>query len=195
LFPLAWETPGSAASRNAYSAVSEVFSSAVERLQLSDTTSRETYVTSTLTIDRYGRIIVPENCGYALMTSSNALQGIRENLDVITSLRGTVAGSYIHCYQPLSKITELVDLLESRKLPFVDLTDMDNSVHVPGALLLSGDARKTVELQSANISTRSFDRSGRQLSHEREGQPYSGTRTFRRSRGDYDLIEFETAKP
>jgi hypothetical protein len=195
LFPLAWETPASAASRSAYTAVAEVFSTAVERLQLSDTTARESYVTSAPTIDRYGRWILPENGGYALMTSSNAFDTIQENLDVITSLRGTVAGCYIHCYQPLTRITALVDLLESYKLSFLDLADLDNAVQLPGALLLSGNARKTIELQEAELQARSFDRSGNQLAHEREGQPYTGTRTFRRVRGDYELIEFRTSRP
>jgi hypothetical protein len=196
LFPLAWETPAAAASRNAYTAISEVFSTGIERLQLSDTTARESYVTSALTVDRYGRLIVPENCGYALMSATNALEGIRENLDVITRLRGTVAGCYIHCYQPLEKITALVDLLESYKRPFVDLAEVDNWVQGPGALLLTGDARKTIELQNSTVQRRSFERSGAQVAHEREGQPYTGTRTFRRGGGgDYDLIDFGTMQP
>lgn len=195
LFPLAWETPGSAASRKAYTAAAEVFSTGVERLQLSDATSRESHVTSALTIDRYGRLIVPENGGYALMLSSNALDGIRENLDVITSLRGTVGGCYIHCYQPLARITALVDLLETYKRPYVDLAEMDNSVQLPGALLLTGDAQKTLELRNATVQTRAFERSGNQRSHEREGQPYTGTRTFKRTTGDYHLIEFGPSLP
>jgi uncharacterized protein YdaL len=192
LFPLAWETPGAAASRQAYTAVAEVFSTGVERLQLSDATSRETYVTSGLTTDRYGRLIIPENGGYALMTSSNSLDTIRETLDVVTSLRGTVGGCYIHCYQPLAKITALVDLLQSYKLPFLDLVDMDNAVQLPGALLLSGNARRTVELRGATIQSRTFLRSGKEFGTQREGSPYTGQRTFRRIDGDYVLIEFTT---
>jgi uncharacterized protein YdaL len=195
LFPLAWETPGSAASRNAYTAIAEVFSTGVERLQLSDTTSRETYVTSAPTLDRHGRLIIPENGGYALMTSSNAFDSIRESLDVITALRGTVAGCYIHCYQPLARITALVDLLETYKLSFLDLADLNNTVRSPGAVLLSGDARVAIELRNADVHSRSFDRSGNQLAHEREAQAYTGTRTFGRARGDYQLIEFGTSRP
>jgi uncharacterized protein YdaL len=195
LFPLAWETPGSAASRNAYSAIADVFSTAVERLQLSDTTSRESYVTSAPTVDRYGRIIVPENGGYVLMTASNILEAVQENLDGITSLRGTVAGCYIHCYQPLARTMALVNLLESYKLPFVDLGQMDNAVQLPGALLLTGNAQRTIELQNVLVQRKSFDRSGAALAHEREGQPYTGNRTFQRTAGDYDLIEFGPSKP
>jgi uncharacterized protein YdaL len=195
LFPLAWETPASAASRSAYTAIAEVFSTGVERLQLSDTTSRETYVTSAPTLDRHGRLIIPENGGYALMTSSNAFESIRENLDVITALRGTVAGCYIHCYQPLAKITALVDLLESYKLSFLDLADLNNTVQLPGSVLLSGDARLTIELQDVDVQSRSFDRSGNQLAHEREAQRYTGRRTFGRARGDYQLIEFGASRP
>jgi hypothetical protein len=195
LFPLAWETPGAAASRNAYSAIGEVFSTAVERLQLSDTTSRESYVTSAPTIDRHGRFIVPENGGYVQMTASNALEAVRENLDAITSLRGTVAGCYIHSYQPLARTMALVNLLESYKLAFVDLGEMDNAVQLPDALLLSGKAQKTIDLQNALVQKKSFDRSGTLSAQEREGQPYTGVRTFQRTAGDYDLIEFGTSKP
>lgn len=192
LFPLAWETPGSAASRAAYTAVADVFSTAIERLQLADTTARESYVTSAATIDRYGRFVVPENGGYVLLAATNALEGIREKLDVITSLRGTIGGCYIHCYQPLSKLMELVNLLEGYKLRFLDLAEVDNTVQAPGALLMTGKAKKTLDLQNAMVQRRTFDRFGTPLAHEREAQPYTGHRTFQGTEGEYVLIEFES---
>ncbi|MCI0745043.1 MAG: DUF2334 domain-containing protein [Verrucomicrobia subdivision 3 bacterium] len=195
LLPLAWQTPGYAASRHAYTAIADVFSTAVERVQLSDATFRESYVTSALSADRYGRLIVPENAGYALNSESNSFAGIGEMTDFLAGLRGVVAGSYVHCYQPLEKIIALIDLLQTYNLHFLDLAELDNIVSVPGAILLTGGARKTLELQNVIVHRRSFDRAGRLVAQETERSAASGQRTLERQNGDYNLIELVTPTP
>jgi uncharacterized protein YdaL len=189
LFPLAWETPHYAASRQTYREIASVFGTGVERVQLSDSTCVEKATFSALTLDTYGRLILPENLGYALNTDSNAFDGIKVAAGMLTQLRGTVAGCYIHAYQPLTKFAELIDTLEQLHVPFVDLADLDNVVQVPGYLLLSGNAQRTVRLRNAAVRSKTFDRAGKLLGQEEEKGRVSGARTFKRISGDYQLIE------
>jgi hypothetical protein len=132
LFPLAWETPHYSASREAYREVAKVFSTAVERVQLSDSTHTEHGVPLGFTVDAYGRFIVPENLGYVRgPASTNALAEIRSRAEFLLPLRGVVAGCHIHAFQPLSKLVALVELLESFKTPFLDLADLPKALTTP----------------------------------------------------------------
>ncbi len=189
LFPLAWETPHYAASRKAYTEIASVFGTGVERVQLSDSTCVEKGTFSALTLDTYGRLILPENLGYVLNTESNAFDGIKATAAMLTQLRGAVAGCYIHAYQPLAKFTELIDALEQLRVPFLDLADLDNAVQIPGYLLLAGNAQRTLTLHNAAIRSKAFDRAGKLLSEEAETGRVNGARTFKRISGDYQLIE------
>ena len=190
LLPLAWETPGYSASRQVYREVAQVFSTAIERVQLSDATGTEGGVASGLTIDAYGRLIVPENLGYVLSGETNCCDQIKAAGEILTRLRGTVAGCYIHAYQPLPKLTGLVETLSAFKKPFLDLAELDNAVAVPGKILLTGNAQRPVKLKSATVRWKAFDLTGKLLSEEQESGPSSGERAFlRKGKGDYELFE------
>ncbi len=116
--------------------------------------------------------------------------------EILIGLRGTVAGCYIHPYQPLERLIELTELLESWKAPFLDLADFDHAVQVREALLLCGRAQRRVNLHNAVVRRKVFDRAGRLLSQDEETQPSSGERTFTCSAaGGYELVEFLEAKP
>ncbi len=130
VYPLAWATPAYAASRNAYGDISRVFSSAVERVQVSDTTQDYKGVPAALTWDRHGRMIVPENLGYVLSSDTNSLDEISARAEMLTVLRGTISGCDIHAYQPLSKVMSLVKKLESYGKPWLDLADLDTQCYL-----------------------------------------------------------------
>jgi uncharacterized protein YdaL len=196
LFPLAWETPHYAASRLAYTEIARVFSTAVERVQLGDASCLEDFTGAAPTLDQYGRVLLPENAGYILNQPAAPGQGIQDMGEILVGLRGTVAGCYIHPYQPLERLTELVGLLERWNVPFLDLAKLDNVVQVPNALLLTGRARRTVTLRNVVVRRKIFDRAGRLLSQQEEKAPSSGDRTFTCSSPDgYDRVEFVEAKP
>ena len=91
---------------------------------------------------------------------------------------------------------ELVELLESWQVAFLDLADFDHTVQTPEALLLTGQAQRRVSLNNVVISRKVFDRGGHLLSQEEEKKPFTGERTFTCSAaGGYELVEFIEAKP
>jgi uncharacterized protein YdaL len=196
LFPLAWETPHYAASQQAYTEIARVFSTAVERVQLGDTSCLEDFTPAAPTVDRYGRYLLPENAGYILNEPTAPARSIRAMGEILVALRGTVVGCYIHPYQPLEQLIELVETLESWRAPFLDLADLDHSVQAPGALFLTGRAQRTVTLRDAVVRRKVFDRAGRLISQEEEKTPSSGERIFTCSAGGgYELVEWVEPKP
>jgi hypothetical protein len=196
LFPLAWETPHYAASRSIYAEIGRVFSTAVERVQLSDATHLETHESAGLTRDRHGRLIVPENLGYVLDEEEGALEGILSRAGILMDLRGSIGGCYIHPYQRLNKLSELIEELEEFQRPFLDLAELDHWVQLPDGLFLVGGAERLVTLEEQTVEWRAYDRSGRLIREERDPLPFSGVRTFRtRGVGEYELFRFRRDEP
>jgi hypothetical protein len=190
LLALAWETPHYAASSGVYPEIARVFSTAVERVQLSDATRLANADIGGLTADRFGRLIVPENLGYALAAPADFYDAIVARARILTQLGGTVAGCFIHAYQPVEKLTALVEALETFRVPFLDIADLDNRVELPDALLFTGKAQTTVTLTNAAVRWKAYDRAGRLLAERQESAASSGERTFKRSgAGDCELFE------
>jgi hypothetical protein len=195
LLPLGWETPEDAASQEVYQEVARVFSTAVERPQLSDLTCREAGLLSRATRDRAGRFILPENLGFVPGESTNGAALLREQAELISQLRGTVAGVYFHAYLPQEKLTELMGVLEGLKKPFLDLSSLDNWTRLPGRVLLTGGATRTVHLPGGVLTWKAFARSGRLVLTEQEFA-LPGERTLRRKgKGEFELYEFNEATP
>jgi hypothetical protein len=70
------------------------------------------------------------------------------------------------------------------------LADLDNAVVLPGKILLSGGAQRSVTLKNATVRWKAYDRTGKSVAEEQEPDPINGERTFqRKGRGDYELIE------
>jgi len=195
LFPLGWETPAYAASRKDYAEIAQTFSTAVERVQLSDSTHLDSGVTAGLTVDRYDRLIVPENMSFVLDADGNSFDAIRATGEIVTRLRGSIGGCYFFAYQPLEKLTGLVDTLENFRTPYLDLADLDNVVQLPETVLLGGHAQRTVTLRNATVQWKAFNRAGKLLAEEKEAAKTSGSRLLkRRGVGDYEVFDFSEGK-
>lgn len=195
LLPLAWQTPQNSASHTSYRQVAQVFSTGLERLQLTDLTHLAQGNLSTLTVDRFGRQIIPENLVSVVGTESNRFDKTRRDAESITSLSGTVAGGVIHAYQPFDTWVGLIETLEGLKTPFLDLAELDHWVQSSGALILTGNSQRTVKFGAGTITSKVFDRAGRLIAAEQESA-IAGERLFqRRGRGDYEVLEFIEARP
>jgi uncharacterized protein YdaL len=195
LFPLAWQTPYYSASRADYAEIAAHFSTAVERVQLSDATSRETFAPTACTVDDLGRVIVPENLGLITGQRGTTLR-IQSRAEVLAQLRGTVALCSFPAYLTDDKLIQMTAVLEQLNTPFLDLAEGDHWVQLPDVLLLTGNAERTATLRDARIRWKAFDRTGKLLAEELETQTASGERTFkRRGAGDYELFEINEVKP
>jgi len=189
LLPIAWETPQNAASSYCYGQIAGVFGTAVEQAQLSDATSRDNYAPAGLAVDRYGRLLVPENL--AFVAGTNALVELQTRADLLATLRGSILGVSFEAYHSLSDLVQLVDLLESYHLPFLDLADLGNRVSLPGRVLLTGDASASVSLHNATVRWKTFSRSGQLLAEDVQRTKSNGDRQFKRiGIGTYELVQF-----
>lgn len=195
LLPVAWQAPDDAASSTACSEIARVFSTAVERPQLSDLTHLEKALLPALTQDRFGRQIVPENLGYVPGGAADGFDAIKSRAEFLIQLRGTTPGCFIHAYQPLEKVTGLITTLEGLKTPFMDLATLDNWVHVPGYVVLTGNAQRHVTLAGGIMTWKAFDRTGRMVATEQEFTVASERTLQRKGRGDIELFEFRETMP
>lgn len=189
LFPLAWETPHYSASRATYSEIAGVFSTAVERIQLSDSTHAEKAVPLGITFDQHGRMIIPENLGYVRgPQSTNALDEIRARAEMLLQLRGATVGCHIHAFQPLSKLAALVELLGGLKRPFLNLGDLSNTVELNDTVLLTARATCQVDWKAGKVLWKAFNPAGQLLAEEQQTLPADGTLRHR-GVGVYELFE------
>jgi len=195
LLPLAWQTPEDTASSLVYAEIARAFSTAIERPQLSDLTHLEKALLPAITLDHFGRKIVPENLGYVPGGGADGFDVIKSRAEFLTQLRGTTAGCFIHAYQPLEKVTVLISTLEGLKTPFLDLITLDNWVHVPGYVLMTGNAQRHVKLAGGIVTWKAFDRAGRLVVTEQEFAVASERTLERKGRGDIELFEFRETIP
>jgi hypothetical protein len=193
LLALAWETPHYAASSGVYPEIARIFSTAVERVQLSDATRLANADIGGLTSDRYGRLVVPENLGY-IPAGPADYDAILTRARMLTQLKGTVSGCFIHAYQPIEKLAALVEKLETLRVPFLDLAELDNRVELPDTLLFTGSAQTALTLRNAAVRWKAYDRAGRLLAEQPEPTASSGERIFKRSgAGEYEVFEIGEA--
>jgi hypothetical protein len=196
LLPLAWHTPQDAATRDVLRELSAVFSTSVDRPQLSDATHLEKGLIAGLTLDAYGRQIVPENLGYVSGVATNGLAELRGRAEFLRRLRGSVSGCFIHAWQPYEKWTGLVETLEALRMPFLDGATLDNWVHIPGRLLLTGEAQRDVKVGPGPIRWKAYDLSGKLLAEETVPAGASHEHTFKRKgQGACELFEFTETIP
>jgi uncharacterized protein YdaL len=195
LFPIGWETPRYAASRANYAEFARYFSTAVERIQLSDATAQENFAGTACAADDHGRLIVPENLGVITGLRGAQLR-IQARAEVVSRLRGTISLCSFPAYLSENKLAQAVTLLEQLRVPFLDLADGNHWVQSSDMLLLTGNASRTVNLNNARIRWQAFDRKGRLMAEEYEPTPFTGERVFEpRQKGDYEIYQFNQAQP
>ena len=195
LFPVGWQTPFNSASRVDYAEIGKHFSTAFERVQLSDATGLENFAPSGITVDDVGRLIVPENLGSVNGQKSNAAK-IQARAELLAELRGTVSAFSFPAFLTDEKLKQVIGILEKTKTPFLDLGNADNWVQLSDVILLTGNATRHVTLTNARINWKAFDRNGDFIAEEPETAPVSGEREFkRRGKGEYEIFEINEAKP
>jgi uncharacterized protein YdaL len=187
LFPLAWETPHYAASSVVYRETAKVFSSAVEQIQLSDATYQENYMATGLTVDPYGRLLVPENLGFVAPSGRLSLDRIRDTSRTFAALRGSVIGCFFHPYISFDRFVELVEILEALDLPFLDLAEIGHWVDTGSYIVLTGDSKRNIPQDRNPISWTAFDAQGEGLQNERFRARPSDAK--RRGVGMFEVIE------
>lgn len=128
LFPLAWETPHYGASELDYKIFSEMFSTGVERLQLSDTTFSASQSYPYFIQSRNGRWIIPENLGYVSYREGRTVEKILEEAYKILVVRDAVAVGFFHPYVETEYLEQMIIGLRDLGYLFLDLKTLPNQV-------------------------------------------------------------------
>ncbi|MFM2081845.1 MAG: hypothetical protein RL380_536 [Verrucomicrobiota bacterium] len=193
LFPLAWETPFNSASRTAYAEIASHFSTAVERIQLSDASGLENFASSTLGVDDFGRTVISENLGVINGQRAGYVQ-VQERAELLAALRGTIAVCSFPAYLDDGKLAQTIGAIKGTRPLYLDLADGDHWMQLSDLILLTGQATRTVTLKKANITWKAYDRAGKLIISETESQPVTGERQFkRRGTGDIEIFEINEA--
>ncbi|HTI97603.1 MAG TPA: DUF2334 domain-containing protein [Dongiaceae bacterium] len=197
LFPLAWETPQYAAAQADYAEFASCFSTAFERMQLSDATALATFAGTAPARDEFGRLVVPENLG-VVTGQRESLVRLYHRAEVLTRLRGTIASCSFPAYLSEGRLIQTVKLLEQMKVPFLDLAEGDHLVCLPEAVFLTGAAEfpTTWQNDQGTIGWQAFDRAGKLIAEDAAPESKSGNRILkRRGDGDYEVFHLNKAQP
>jgi uncharacterized protein YdaL len=193
LFPLAWQTPFNSASRLDYAEFAKHFSTAVERIQLSDASGLESFASSTLGVDDFGRTVISDNLGVITGQRAGYVK-VQERAELLAALRGTIALCSFPAYLDDGKLAQTIGAIKGTKPTYLDLADGDHWVQLPNTILLTGKATRTVTLKKATIVWKAYDRTGKLLTTETGPQPAIGEREFkRRGTGDIEIFEISEA--
>ncbi len=138
IYPLAWETPHYAASQLSYRILGEYFSTAVERLQISDKSYKASQNFPYLIKDRYGRFVIPENLGYYSEEEGLTIEQMLAEAKKMLVVRDAIAVGFFHPWMPPEKLEELIKGLKKMGFDFLDMRDLPNQVKSPHWVLYSG---------------------------------------------------------
>ncbi len=138
IFPLAWETPHYGASELDYKIFSEIFSTGVERMQLSDLTSQASQSYPYFIQSRNGRWIVPENLGYVSYREGQTVDKILEEAYKILVVRDAVAVGFFHPYVETEHLEKMIIGLKDLGYFFLDMKTLPNQVKTDKWQIYSG---------------------------------------------------------
>ncbi|MGX9755256.1 DUF2334 domain-containing protein [Clostridioides difficile] len=130
IYPLAFEAPHYAIESDGYKELKKYFSTYVGQHQNNDKKfSTNTYPYVIRDTEEFN-IFIPENLGYIDPEDKFTFQNIKENLDIVSIVRGFSGGFFFHSYLDIKYLKDTIEYLEKQNIEFMDLRDFDNWVKV-----------------------------------------------------------------
>lgn len=130
IYPLAFEAPHYAIESEGYKELKKYFSTYVGQQQNNDKKfSTNTYPYVIRDTEEFN-IFIPENLGYIDPEDKFTFQNIKENLDIVSIVRGFSGGFFFHSYLDIKYLKDTVEYLEKQNIEFMNLRDFDNWVKV-----------------------------------------------------------------
>ncbi|WP_291351144.1 DUF2334 domain-containing protein [Desulfosporosinus sp.] len=161
LYPVAFEVPGSAISRDGYQILNQHFSTLSGRVQLNDTSASLTLdAPFTFRSKRSGMIVYPENLGYydpRLLDPAGAILAKAYELSVVPDCS---AGLYFHSYIESNNLVPIIEGLRLLDFQFADLRNKNYQVTTPKILIVGQNGHRYI---NSDIPIISFDHSLRGL--------------------------------
>ncbi|PIC85393.1 hypothetical protein CSV72_13770 [Sporosarcina sp. P20a] len=134
LYPIGVKIPQYTMSANGYAATSEYFTTLFGRMQVSDTDGH--LVNMPLFVSKPSRLsgmtLYPETIGYVEPDEAEPLEEMKQNINKLQTVPGSVIGGLYHTYIGASYLPKMVRLMESVPgMKWIDFSKMNPSVHTP----------------------------------------------------------------
>ncbi len=166
IYPIAWETPHYTGSMITYSALSTIFSSAMEQRSAINNADYTQYFPYTIQRDNHGQKLYAENLGYVPFdphdpsVSSEAVDNIIANAKVNLAVRDGFASCFFHSFVPLDNLRRLVRGVRALGYTYMDLQRQNNFVLLHDKAIVTGKADFSIEMRDQYLREYWFDRRG-----------------------------------
>jgi len=149
IYPLMWETPHYAGSKQLYSVVDNFFSVSMERRQAIDRLGTDQSFPYLVAGDRRDRLIVPENLGYVPLSSQKAeiILNPARNMKVV---RDGVASFFFHPFVDLNVLKQIIKSMQKEGFRFTTIGDL--SIRVETSFGVVTNTSGTVSLSARQIN-------------------------------------------
>ncbi|MDX1382019.1 MAG: DUF2334 domain-containing protein [Thermoanaerobaculia bacterium] len=158
--PVAWETPGHAASAHHYEAIGRIFTTAIESRLGADRRSAAFSVPYVVERDAFGQRLLPDTLGY-VPAESGSVEPLLEAASDLRVIRDGVASVQFHPVVPATALEELIRGLRRLGYTFLDVRSFDNKTLARDSAVVTGAASFTLELGEQTLEETLLDRYGR----------------------------------
>lgn len=149
IYPLLWETPHYAGSKEFYSVISDVFSIAMERRQAIDEKGTDQILPYAIFPDRYGQIIIPENLGYIPLEEQRA-ELVVQPARRMKVVRDGVASFFFHPFVEIKVLKSIVETLKREGYNFTNCAGLPIRVNTAFGEVTSYSQK--IRMKTKNLS-------------------------------------------
>lgn len=160
IYPLAFEAPHYTMSQNGYDVVSDMFSTYVGQIQLSDERweimNTAPYATKPTILN--GMQLLPETIGFVQPEEDAPVEVMMEAASEYQVTDGGMIGAFYHPYLGVEGLKELLDEMETiENIAWIDLKQMENTVAVDNVKISSGNGEIQADINYLGLMTTSLD--------------------------------------
>ncbi|MET3726982.1 uncharacterized protein YdaL [Fictibacillus halophilus] len=148
LYPLAFEAPHYAMSKEGYKIIANHFSTYIGQVQISNTTWRTIYAPLYKSQPKFlkGMVLLPETIGFAKEEDPNAIIKMEEKAEFYSLFSNAYISGFYHPYLGLKDFKKLITFLEDiPNTKWLDLKSISNSVSVKGITIMTENNKIIVE--------------------------------------------------
>lgn len=149
LYPLAFEAPHYTMSQNGYAVTSEVFSTYVGQIQLSDEEWEIMNTTPYASKPSFlnGMLLLPETIGYVDPNLKEPVKEMMAASNLYQVADNGIIGGFYHPYLGVEGFNALMDEMEKiPNLEWIDLKEIDNTVNVENVSITSKNGKVTANV-------------------------------------------------
>jgi uncharacterized protein YdaL len=160
IYPLAFEAPHYTMSQHGYDVVSDMFSTYVGQIQLSDDRweimNTAPYASKPTILN--GMQLLPETIGFVQPEEDAPVEVMMDAASEYQVTDGGMIGAFYHPYLGVEGLKELLDEMETiEDIAWIDLKQMENTVAVDNVKISSGNGEIQADVDYLGLMTTSLD--------------------------------------